>query len=154
MPQLQIGARTMPALVSSAAVEKCLRLCLSREGYVLNRERSHGETGVDIEARKDKVVLTIEVISFKSSPPARAKDFFESFFRAVSRLNGGATRCVIAVPNRFSQGLPARANQHRVAWSRIAQAFPELEIWLVDVEKQSYTPSKWGDWTEGKRFVA
>lgn len=144
----------MPALVTSAAVEECLRLCLSREGYVLNRERVCGETGVDIEASKGREVITIEAISFKSSPSARAKDFFESFFRAVSRLNSGATRCVIAVPTRFSQGLPARANQHHVAWSRIAQAFPELEIWLVDTEKQSYTPTKWGDWIAAGRSVA
>lgn len=73
----------MPALVTSAAIEQCLRICLSREGYELNRQRSHGETGVDIEARRNKEVVTIEVISFKSSPPARAKDFFESFFRAI-----------------------------------------------------------------------
>lgn len=144
----------MPSLVSSAAVEECLRLCLSKEGYALSRIRGHGETGVDIEARKGAEIITIEAIAFKSSPPARAKDFFESFFRAVSRLNGGATRCVIAVPNRFSQGLPARANQYRVAWKRIAQAFPELEIWLVDTDNQSYKPSKWGDWLEAERFFA
>jgi hypothetical protein len=141
----------MPALVTSAAIETCLRTCLSREGYELSPTRRHGETGVDIEARQGPVFIAIEVIGFKSSPPARAKDFYESFFRAVSRLNGNATRCAIAMPSRFSQGLPARANQHRVAWLRIAQAFPELEIWLVDLESQSYRASKWGDWiaTEG-----
>jgi hypothetical protein len=103
---------------------------------------------VDIEARRGTVTLAIEVIGFKSSPPERAKDFYQVFFRAVSRLNDGATRCVIALPIRFSQGLPARANQHRVAWSRIAVAFPELEIWLVDTDKQSYEISKWGRWLE------
>ena len=46
---------------------------------------------------------------FKESTPARAKDFYESFFRAVSRLHHGATHCVIALPARFGKGLPQRA---------------------------------------------
>ena len=143
----------MPSLVTSAAVEECLRTRLSQEGYELSKIRSYGETGVDIEARKSTDVLAIEVIGFKSSPPARAKDFFESFFRAVSRLNDGATRCVIAVPVRFSQGLPARASQYRVAWQRIAKTFPELEIWLVDTENKTYTPSRWGEWLQTKQSL-
>ena len=39
----------------------------------------------------------IEVIAYKSSGPARAKDFYEAFFRAISRLDDGATECVIAI---------------------------------------------------------
>jgi hypothetical protein len=138
----------MPALVSNAAVEECLRASLVTEGYALNRVRGHGETGVDIEARKGADALAIEVIGFKSSPPERAKDFYQAFFRAVSRLNDGATRCVVALPVRFSQGLPARASQHRIAWLRIAVAFPELEIWLVDTDRRSYEISRWGIWLE------
>ncbi len=141
----------MAALVTGAQVEECLRVCLAREGYELSRERGHGETGVDIEAKKDSITVAIEVIGFKASPPGRATDFFQSFFRAVSRLNNGADFCVIALPVRFSQGLPARANQYRVAWSRIAKIFPELEIWLVDTEKRSYARSKWGDWIKEDR---
>jgi hypothetical protein len=144
----------MPALITSVAVEKCLGACLSSEGYEMSVVRGHGETGVDIEARKGSLTLAIEVIGYHSSGSTRAKDFFQLFFRAVSRLNDGATQCVIAVPNRFGHGLPARANQHRVAWRRIAKAFPELEIWLVDTDRQSYERTKWGNWLEGKRSLA
>jgi len=123
-------------------------VCLYAEGYSLNRVRDFGETGVDIEARHGTAILAIEVIGYKSSPPARAKDFYEAFFRAVSRLNDGATRCVIALPDRFRVGLPARAKQHRVAWGQVADAFPELEIWLVNPENRSYQISGWGTWLE------
>ena len=136
----------MPALVTSASVEECLRRCLVSKGYTLNRVRGYGETGVDVEARRGAEIVAIEVIGFKSSPPARAKDFYEVFFRAVSRLNGGATHCVIALPNRFGQGLPARAGPHRVAWNRIGTAFPELQIWLVNPGADSYETSTWCSW--------
>ena|SRR5436309_4323087 len=137
----------MPALVTSASVEECLRRCLVSKGYTLNRVRGHGETGVDVEARRGAEILAVEVIGYKSSGPARAKDFYEAFFRAVSRLDDGATQCVIALPFRFGVGLPARAKQHSVAWERIGAAFPELQIWLVDPAKEEcYENSAWCYW--------
>jgi len=136
----------VPSLITSSETERSLRQRLATEGYELSPERAHGQTAVDICARRGKEILCIEVIAFKSSPPARAKDFYESFFRAISRLDTGATRCVIALPSRFAAGLPARARQHGRAWARIGEAFPELEIWLVDTETGTYAVSKWSDW--------
>ncbi len=34
-------------------VEKCLRKLLKLEGYELNKSRTHGETGVNILAKKE-----------------------------------------------------------------------------------------------------
>ena len=140
--------KTMPSGVSNSEVEDCLRGALAQEGYSLNPKRTHGETGVDIVARRGDLCFHIECIGYKSSPPARAKDFFESFFRCVSRLNDGANQCVIALSIRAETGLPARAKQHREAWLRIAQAFPELSIWLVDTLKSSYRKTTWREWAE------
>ncbi len=139
----------MPAIVPNEATEECLRQVLANEGYSLNPPRAHGETGVDIIARKDDLDIYIEVIGYKSSPPARAKDFYESFFRAVSRIKNGAGKCVIAIPHLAERGLPARASQHGEAWTRIGNAFPELEIWLVNVEGKSYDRSAWNEWLKG-----
>jgi len=136
----------MPAIVKNEDAEACLRELLEAQGYELNFPRAHGETGVDILATKDNEEWHIEAIGYKSSGPARAKDFYEAFFRTVSRLNDGATHCVIALPEQARVGLPARARQHRIAWTRIAQAFPELEIWLVDVENRVYQRTSWIDW--------
>ncbi len=136
----------MPSIVNNTDVEACLRKLLEAQRYKLNMPRALGETGVDILAVKDDEAWHIEVIGYKSSGPARAKDFYEGFFRAVSRLNDGATHCVIALPVQAHVGLPARAHQHGVAWKRIAEAFPELEIWLVDVEGQDYQPTSWVEW--------
>jgi hypothetical protein len=134
----------MPAIVTTAAVEECLRKRLALQGYTLNRVRTNGQTGVDIDARRDSEILAIEVIGYKTSAPARAKDFYEAFFRAVSRLNDGATKCILALPSRFAVGLPARARQHSVAWDRIGKTFPELQIWLIDlVQADSCEISAW-----------
>jgi hypothetical protein len=136
----------VPALFTSAVTEDCLRELLSAAGYQLSPPRGHGETGVDIKASRGAEELFIEVIGFKSSPPARAKDFYEIFFRAVSRLDHGATKCIIALPARFGAGLPARAKQHGSAWKRIGLAFPELYIWLVNTEARSITEREWNEW--------
>jgi hypothetical protein len=138
----------MPAIVSNADLESCLREILERQEYALTRRRPHGATGVDIVATKGGESWHIECIGYKSSGPARAKDFYESFFRIVSRLNDGAKHCIVALSNRAEVGLPARARQHAVAWERIAKAFPELEIWLVDIDRKAYARTTWLDWLD------
>lgn len=146
----------MSLVVDSKDIERCLRKLLKVKGYIFNEPKASGETGVDILAKKGKEKLYIEVISFKSSGPARSKDFFQAFFRAISRLDEGATYCIIALPERFENGLPARVKKYRTAWKRIAESFPELEIWLVDLQNESYKRTKWGDWLgsiKAKRVV-
>jgi len=88
----------------------------------------------------------IETIGYKGAGPQRAKDFFESFFRAVSRIKDGASRIAIALPSQFHLGLPQRAAQYGVAWLRIGDAFPEVEIWLVDCATSRVTRSSWNSW--------
>lgn len=136
----------MSQIIKNEDVENSLRDILEAEDYELSKLRGLGETGVDILATKDQEKIHIEVIGYKSSGSARAKDFYEAFFRAVSRLNTGATYCVIALPDRFETGLPQRAKQHEIAWKRIGDAFPELEIWLIDVENKTYKKTEWNSW--------
>lgn len=115
----------MPSLVPNSAVEDVLRGILKKDGCSLSPKRSMGQTGVDIVATKGNESWHIECIGYKSSGPARAKDFYESFFRIVSRLNDGAKHLIIALAIQAKVGLPARARQHQIAWNRIAEAFPE-----------------------------
>jgi len=136
----------MAALVTSNQVEAAVRTALAQEGYKISVERGYGETGTDIIAERTGELLHIEAIAFKSSPPARAKDFYEVFFRAVSRLDDGATACVIALPSRFGMGLPQRAKAIGRAWHRIGKAFPELKIWLVDNSDGSIVRTEWSSW--------
>jgi hypothetical protein len=133
----------MPSIATNKGTESVLRELLEKEGYELTTPRSHGQTGPDIVAERGADKIFIEVIGYKSSPPARSKDFFESFFRAVSRLKDGARKCVIALPSQFGRGLGARARQYGEAWTRIGKAFPELELWLVDDQKHTYKPEGW-----------
>src|SRR5438067_561073 len=96
----------MPLLVKSDDVEAALRKILKKDGYSLCRQRRVGENGVDILAKRRSKMLHIECIGYKSSRPARAKDFYESFFRVTSRLNDGATRLILAMSHRAGVGLP------------------------------------------------
>lgn len=132
--------------VSNTAVEDCLRHCLESEGYSLTPRRAHGEQGVDIIATKGEVALYIEVIGYKSAAPMRAKDFFEAFFKSVARLDLGARHCVVVQASNAKVGLPARAVQRRTAWLRIADAFPELELWFVDTDAGKYERTTWREW--------
>jgi len=140
----------MPSLINSADTEAVLRALLTNEGFNLTNVRMNGETGVDILATRGDETIHIEVIAFKSSGPARSRDFFQAFFRAVSRIEDGATRCVIALPSRWENGLPVRAKQYGTAWTRIGNAFPELEIWCVQCKSPNYTVTKWNDWLSNK----
>ena len=50
------------------------------------------------------------------------------------------------MPERVRKSLPIRAKIYKVAWERIAKVFPELEIWLVDVENKKYQRTSWIYW--------
>lgn len=137
----------MAQIISNADAERCLRAILKENGYKLSSPRKNGETGTDIIAYKGKSKHFIEVIGFKKSPPVRSKDFYEVFFRSVSRLKDGAKSIVIALPDRFGKGLNKRASQYGEAWRRIGNAFPELEIWLISCEKPcSFERTAWNEW--------
>jgi hypothetical protein len=141
----------MAALISGKEVEAVVRASLESQGYKVSAGRGHGETGTDILAQRGDDTLHIEAIAFKRSPPARAKDFYEVFFRAVSRIEIGATRCVIALPARFGMGLHQRASAIGCAWVRIGVAFPELSIWLVDTAERSIRETSWNNWNDKPR---
>ncbi|MHC4169070.1 MAG: DUF5655 domain-containing protein [Planctomycetota bacterium] len=128
-------------------VESVLRKLLPRQGYkLLNDPRKQGETGADIIAQKGRVRVFIECIGFQENPPLRSKQFYEGFFRAISWLKDGATRCALALPARFNRGSKQRAKQYGEAWKRIGNAFPELEIWPVNVKGSTYEEHKWNNW--------
>jgi hypothetical protein len=137
----------MAQLIPSDDVERCLRACLEAQGYRLSPSRKNGETGVDLTAERGNDKHFIEVIGFREFPPARSRDFYEVFFRAVSGLVDGARSLVIALPQRFGKGLPTRAFHYGEAWKRMGNAFPELEIWLVNCEHPySYERTSWNRW--------
>lgn len=131
--------------ITNKETERVLRNILKRQGYkLLNKARTNGQTGVDIKAEKGRKKWFIEVIGYKKSGPARSKDFFEVFFRAVSRLKSNEKHIVIALPKKFLKGWEQRVAQYNIAWHRIAKTFPELEIWFVDVSNKKLELKKLG----------
>ena len=138
----------MKRTVESNKVDKTLRELLKDRGYQLNKPRKNGEWGADIIALKNETILYFEVIGHKADPKARTADFYTVFFRALARLNDGAKKCIIAVPVLSKKSIMNRVNYIRTAWKKISEAFPELEIWLVDVENKKYKKTSWIEWIE------
>lgn len=136
--------------VTNDLTETTVRQWLRVNYYKVSRPRHYGENGVDILASRGREILHIEVIGYSSRPPKRARDFFEAFFRSISRLKDGATSCIIAMPEEYGRGLRQRASQYGVAWKRIGVAFPELSIWLINCSSQecSIRTFAWNDWLE------
>ena len=138
----------MPAKTSNADTIQALREALEREGYALGKIKSEGEQGTDISARRGDEYLAIEVIAYKSSGPARRKDFFEAIFGAFSRLNDHPrpTRIGVAISKEAQVGFQTRVNNIGEAWDRVGVAFPELHFWFVDVPGKTYELKKWTDY--------
>ena len=137
----------MGVLIHAEDIELALKNHLERNGYIVKLKAPiNGQTGVDMFASKERERLYIETISFKPSPPERSRQFYECFFRAISRLRFGATKCVMALPHRFGKGLKQRASNYGASWSRLGAAFPELEIWLVDPQTEGVSRTAWNDW--------
>jgi hypothetical protein len=97
----------MGAVVTSVQVETVVRSALQAKGYKTSVERLLGETGTDIIATRDREVLHIEAIAFKKSGPARALDFYQAFFRAVSRLEHEPTKCIHRLARSLRHGTTA-----------------------------------------------
>ena len=131
--------------VKNSECEACLRKLLINEGYKLSPRLGNGELGVDIIATNGSIQYYIEVIGYKKAGPTRSKDFYEVFFRVISRLNDGAKRLVIALPIQYRVGFRSRVKQYRVGWERIGNVFPELDIWFVDIDNQVFEQSTWNE---------
>lgn len=134
-------------LVSAGEVEKIVRAHLTQQGYSLtNAQRKHGETGCDVIAAREGARVFVEVIGFQSVPSIRSREFYECFFRVISRDQGKPNdRLVMALPKRFADGMKKRQQHYGLAWEKIGTAFPNLEIWYVDVNGCSVDERPWAD---------
>jgi hypothetical protein len=140
------------ASIKKSEIEDTLRNLLEDEGYKLNKKTGLEKLGSDIKASMDDKDWYIEIIQNQESGVERIQNFFQAFFQALSRLNNkGCKHIVIAMPQNMRKILPVRAKIYKVAWKRIAEAFPELEIWLVDTETKKYQKTSWIYWLKQKK---
>ena len=131
----------------------CLRKLLISEGYKLRNKSGLFKLGPDIKATKDNENWYIEVAGFEESNLERVEDFYKVFFRSISRLNNkDCNHCIVAIPESLRKFLYIRARIYKVAWERIAKAFPELEIWIVDINNKKYQRTSWIYWLTKKRL--
>ena len=142
MPEYLVKRLTF---MTNKITESTLRAHIERRSNwkLIDQPRSNGENGVDAVASFESTLFLIEVIGYKRTGSARSKDFFEVFWRAISRLdmsvdsqctthNANDVKLVIALPSEFLRGINQRTRHYTAAWRRIADAFPELEVWFVD----------------------
>ena len=143
----------MQIKTTNSEIENCLRDLLEKEGYKLRSKKGLFRLGPDIKATKDNENWYIEIAGSEEVGLERVEDFYKVFFRTISRLNNkDSDHCVIAVPENLRKFLYIRARIYRVAWKRIAKAFPELEIWIVDSENKKYQRTSWVYWLLKKRL--
>jgi hypothetical protein len=117
--------------MSNTEVEVFVRKLLEKEQYRLSLHKTNRETGVDIIAKKASSTLYIECIGYKKHTPTRSRDFFEVFFRVISRLNDGAEQCVIALPANFKKGFPQRTRQYSVVGKELVVYFLNYKYGLL-----------------------
>ena len=134
-------------LVASRDVESVVNRYLRDKGYaVVCADRRNGTTGCDIIARYGGQRILLEVIGFQSVAPIRSREFYECFFRAISRdEDRTGDRLVMALPIRFSDGIRQRKSHYAHAWNKISRAFPNLEIWYVDTKRGTVLERSWKD---------
>ena len=131
-------------VVANEEVVDALRAALQKHGYSVSPKRPYGAQGVDIIAEKEDERIVAEVIGYKVAGPSRRSDFAVAFWAAIGRVDQYPNaKVVIALPSQFMLGFGARLDSRRAAWKRIGIAFPELEIWFVDVILQDYSRCSW-----------
>jgi hypothetical protein len=131
-------------LVTAEAVETVVRRYLLAKGFNLSEAKKSGETGCDLIANKGEERLLIEIIGFQSVPPIRSREFYELFFRTISRdENKEGDRLVMALPARFANGMAQRRKHYGISWQKLGASFPNLEIWYVDTAKSGVTECNW-----------
>jgi len=136
----------MAKLVEAEAVEQVIRRYLEGKGYALSPRKKRGQTGADIIARYDKSTLFVEVIGFQSKPPTRSREFYEAFFRVISRDRGNPDDIlIVGLPMRFKDGMRQRKQQYPVAWEKLGKAFPNIRLWYVDTEQDTLEEYFWSN---------
>ena len=136
----------MAKLVEAKQVEQVIRRYLEGKGCMLSYPKKSGETGVDIIATCGDSTWLVEVIGFQSHPPTRSREFYEAFFRIISRDKGNPDDILaISLPKRFKDGMRQRKKQYSVAWSKLGKAFPSLKLWYVDIENSTVEEYPWSD---------
>jgi hypothetical protein len=130
--------------IEAIKVEQVVRRYLEDRGSHLSSPKKSGETGPDIVAKSGKSTWFVEVIGFQEKPWIRSREFYEAFFRIISRDRGNPTdSLVLALPKRFKAGMRQRTKQYPVAWEKLGKAFPNLSIWYVDTQQDTLEKYSW-----------
>ena len=92
-------AKSIPA----STVEQLIRYHLRAKACSLSGPKKPGGNGADIIARLGETNWFVEVIGFEDNPPSRSREFFEAFFRLISRdRDDPSDVLVLGLPIRFN----------------------------------------------------
>lgn len=136
----------MVKLVEATDVERVIRKYLKESGYSLSSPRNYGQTGADIIAKFGESTCFVEIIGFQSHAPIRSREFYEAFFRVISRdRNNPQDSLVLALPKRFKDGMRQRKQHYSVAWNKMGEAFPNLKLWYVNTDEDTVEEYQWSN---------
>ena len=136
----------MAKLTKSLEVERVVRKYLEDKGCSISSYKRKGETGPDIKATRGKYTWFVEAIGFEERPWIRSREFYEAFFRVISRDRDNPDDVlVLALPKRFKNGMRQRKQQYPIAWEKLGKAFPNLGFWYVDTQSNIVDEYSWSN---------
>ena len=134
----------MAKSIPTSTVDQVIRYHLKAKGCSLSGPKNPGETGADIIAKLSETNWFVEVIGFQDHPPIRSREFFEAFFRLISRdRDDSSDVLVLGLPIRFKRGMRQRMRQYGIAWVKLGRTFPNIEIWYADTDKNTVEEYSW-----------
>jgi hypothetical protein len=118
------------------------RWCDRQGGKVDQIGRRKGAMLVEVDGLRSAV----ELVGSSSRATNRTIGFRAALMRVLSRLGENDSSALgLAVPVMDAVGLADRRALMPTAWTRIAEAFPELSVWYVDHESGEVTLVPWAD---------
>ncbi len=124
--------------VKKKQIDEFLRKRLDKKGFKMNHHKSDS-----IIAQKEKILLYISCIGLKPDYLKSINEFTNSLFQAFEHIEKPDLKySVLAMPLDFFQILRNYMSNRKSAWVRICIGFPEIRIYLIDLEQKKIIKKK------------
>jgi hypothetical protein len=138
------------AAVTTRDAQETLEAWFRTAGHQVLANNARGDRpGPDYVVQVGERRVAVEVIGHKHNGVSRTNDFRSAFFQLLTRLDdpaGTPGRLALAMPIVHVRGSRDRRTGMNAAWERIGEAFPELEVWYLDMRKRDVYPVTWADY--------
>lgn len=116
---------------------------------LIPRNHNSGKNGTDLILHYKGCYYFIEIEGLDTIEHVNERNFHRSFFRILTRMKIADSKgynnykLIVAFPIGIGNGVGRRRNFGDKAWKKIAKAFPMLEFWCVDCQKNFIEMYQW-----------